>query len=496
MTKLKIRRVGIDTYKENIAYMPVGCEIAKSLGFGALSKIKITWKNKNILAILNMTKNGLVRHGELGLSLSAFERLGASEGTEISLTHPDPLISTEFIREKLDGKKLSKAKILKIIEDISARRYSNIELTAFVVGCLGMGLTPREVAFLTEAMIETGETVDWGYPIVLDKHCVGGLPANRTTMVVVPIIAAFGLPIPKTSSRAITSPSGTADTMETVANVRLSLKEMKTLVAQENACIAWGGSLSLAPSDDVIISVERPLNLDSEGQMVASILSKKRAAGATHMVLDIPIGFTAKVKNQRSAERLKKLFLFVGKRIGLKVHVVFTDGRQPVGRGIGPVLEAMDVLKVLKMDPGAPEDLKTKSCFLAGELLEFSGKVKKGQGVRLAREILESGQAHEKFSQIVARQGKTPRKNPGPFAHEFASPQSGTLKSIHNRKIAKVAKLAGAPEDPEAGVYLDVKVGEPVKRGKKVFTIFSKSREELDFALDFIQKNSDIITVA
>lgn len=496
MTKLKICRVGIDTYKENIAYMPVGCEIAKSLGFGALSKIKIAWKNKNILATLNMTKDGPVQHGELGLSLSAFERLGAPQGSEISLTHPDPLISTEFIREKLDGKKLSKAKFVGIIEDITARRYSNIELTAFVVGCLGMGLTLNEVACLTEAMIETGETVDWGYPIVLDKHCVGGLPANRTTMVVVPIIAAFGLPIPKTSSRAITSPSGTADTMETVANVRLSLREMKKLVARENACIAWGGALSLAPSDDVIISVERPLNLDSQGQMVASILSKKRAAGATHMVLDIPIGPTAKVKNKSSAEEIKKVFQLVGKKIGLRVHAVFTDGRQPIGRGIGPLLEARDVLKVLEMAPDAPQDLLEKSCFLAGTLLEFSGKVKKGKGVALARNIVEGGRAHEKFMKIVAGQGESPRRILGSFIHEFAGPKSGTMKSIHNGKIAKVAKLAGAPEDPEAGVYLDVKLGESVKRGKKVFTVYSKSREQLDFALEFLEKNIDVITVS
>lgn len=495
MAQLKIRKVGIDTYKENIAYMALDCKIAKSLGFGALSKIKIHWKNKNILATLNMTEPGIIRCGELGLSLTAFGRLGAPEGAPVRISHPDPLVSTDFIREKLDGRRLSKKKILRIIQDIVARRYSNVELTAFVVGCLGLGLSPLEVGYLTEAMIETGEIVDWGYPLVLDKHCVGGLPGNRTTMVVVPIIAAFGLPIPKTSSRSITSPSGTADTMETLARVQLSLKEMKHVVARENACIAWGGALSLAPSDDIIISVERPLTLDSEGQMVASILSKKKAAGATHMVLDIPIGPTAKVKNKRSAERLKKLFQSVGRRIGLKVHTVFTDGRQPVGRGIGPVLESRDVLKVLKMEPDAPRDLMLKSCYLAGELLEFAGKVRKGKGTALAQEILKSGKAHEKFTRIITRQGKSPRISPARYSREIPSPASGTLKFIHNKKIAKVAKLAGAPGDPQAGVYLDRKLGEPVKGGGTVFTVYSKTREELDFALAYIKQNPEVFKI-
>lgn len=495
MTQLKIRKIGIDTYKENIAYMPVGCEIAKCQGFRALSKIKIARKQKSILATLNMTDLGVIHPGEIGLSLSAFERLGVPEGTRVSLSHPDPLLSTDYIREKLDGRRISQEKMCRIITDIVARRYSNIEITAFVVGCLGLGLSPQEVVFLTQAMIETGERIHWDHPLVLDKHCVGGLPGNRTTMVVVPIIAALGLPIPKTSSRAITSPSGTADTMATLAKVRLTLSEIKRLVAKEHACIAWGGALSLAPADDIIISVERPLSLDSEGQMVASILSKKRAAGATHMVLDIPIGPTAKVKSKASAQGLKKLFQFVGKKIGLKVHTVFTDGRQPVGRGIGPVLEAQEVLKVLKRESNAPEDLKQKSCFLAGELLEFCGKARKGKGQSLAQEVLESGRAYEKFMRLVNRQGEKPSLIPGPLVHEIKARSSGKLSAFHNQKLAKVAKLAGAPEDPEAGVYLNRKLGEVVKKGSPVLTLYSKSQEELDFALDYLQKNSDIFTV-
>ncbi len=476
---LKIRKVGIDTYHENIAYMPIGCEICKSQGFGALSKIEIHSAKKSILATLNMTENGLVQMGEIGLSNIAFERLGLADGNEVTLSHPDPLLSTLFIRQKLDGFSLNKEKFLTIVKDILSYRYSNIELTAFVVACTHQRLSEREIGDLTEVMIETGERVDWGLPLVLDKHSVGGLPGNRTTMIVVPIIAEFGLPIPKTSSRAITSPSGTADTMETLANVRLSVAEMKQLVTEENACIAWGGALALAPVDDIIISVERPLNLDSEGQMVASILSKKRAAGSTHLVLDIPIGPTAKVRSVKDANRMKKYFENVGKRIGIKVRVVYTDGSQPVGRGIGPYLEAQEVLKVLKEDPLGPADLRDKSIFLAGELLELSGKVRKGKGKEVAAQILHSGKAYEKFMRIVEKQGGMKELAPARYTYEVINLIDGEVRSIHNQKIAQVAKLAGAPHDPRAGVYLYAKLGDRVQQGGALFRIYAENEEEL-----------------
>jgi thymidine phosphorylase len=495
ISELKIRRVGIDTYRENIVYMPVGCEICKSQGFHALSKLEIHHGKKSILATLNMTENALIGHGEIGLSNVAFRRLGAAEGAAVTLSHPNPLLSTDFIRHKLDGRPLSKKEILAIVQDIAAYRYSNIELTAFVVACSKRNLSENEIVSLTEAMVETGEKIFWNLPLVLDKHCIGGIPGNRTSMIIVPIIAAFGLPMPKTSSRAITSPAGTADTMEALTNVQLSLAQMKKIVQEEKGCIAWGGSLSLAPVDDIIISVERPLNLDSEGQMIASILSKKKAAGSTHVLIDIPVGPTTKVRSMSEANRLKKSFEKVGKKIGLRVLVLNTDGTQPVGQGIGPVLEAMDVLKVLKGDSDAPEDLKEKSVFLAGKLLEMCAKVKTGHGSRIAREILESGSAYEKFLKIASRQGTLKKLELAPYSYEVKSGTSGRIRAIHNRKIAKVAKLAGAPADPRAGVFLQAKIGDSVKKGAVLFRIFAENREELQFATDYVEMNKDIFTL-
>ncbi|HCU24836.1 MAG TPA: thymidine phosphorylase [Deltaproteobacteria bacterium] len=492
---LILRRVGIDTYHENIAYLPAGSELAKSQGFNALSKVEVHSGTRSILATLNMTENGLVKQGEIGLSNIAFQRLGVDEGSPIRLSHPNPLLSFEFVRQKLEGRFIEKSAFLSIMRDIVGHRYSNIELTAFVIAGYKQDFSVEEIIALTEAMIETGERIDWGLPLVLDKHCVGGIPGNRSTMIVVPIIAALGLPMPKTSSRAITSPSGTADTMETLSEVRLSLEEMREVVAAEHACIAWGGSVALAPADDILISVERPLNLDSEGQMIASILAKKRAAGSNRMVLDIPIGPTAKVESSEQAERLKRLFQEVGRRIGLQIHPVFSEGLQPCGRGIGPALEARDVLQVLQGLPGHPEDLREKSLFLAGELLEFSGHVTSGRGLGLARETLESGQAWEKFQRIAWRQGGLREPRIAKHSAPVTSSISGVVEAIHNQKIASSAKLAGAPHDPGAGVFLEAKVGDRVEAGAPLFRIYAENPEELRFSLDYVAANEDIFRI-
>lgn len=495
MISLKIKKIGIDTYKENIAYLPRHSEIAKSQGFQALSKIEIHHQNRSILATLNMTENGLLTHHEIGLSHIAFERLGAQEGEEVCLAYPNPLLSTDHIRHKLDGLTLSKDQFLEIVQDILSYRYSNIELTAFVIACSKQRLNEEEMTFLTEVMVETGEQIHWDLPLVLDKHCIGGVPGNRTTMIVVPIIAALGLPIPKTSSRAITSPSGTADTVGALSQVQLSLDKMKQVVAEENACLAWGGSLSLAPVDDIIISVERALNLDSEGQMVASILSKKKAAGSTHVLLDIPIGAHAKVRSKKDGGRLKKLFENIGKKMGLKVEAIFTDGSQPIGRGIGPVLEAEDVLLVLQNHPQAPQDLREKSLFLAAELLELVHKAKKGHGKKIVEEILVSGKAYEKFLRILEKQGPLKKLKRAKYTHEVGSPLGGILQFIHNKKIARVAKLAGAPQDEGAGVYLHKKVGDPIQKCETIFTVYAETQEELKFAIDYIEMNPDLLNI-
>jgi thymidine phosphorylase len=362
------------------------------------------------------------------------------------------------------------------------------------VACNRSELDREEVYFLTEAMVASGRRLDWQQPLVVDKHCIGGIPGNRTSMLVVPIVAAHGLVFPKTSSRAITSPAGTADTMAVLASVELPFEQLTEIVRQHRACLAWGGTADLSPADDVLISVERPLNIDSPGQMVASILSKKIAAGATHLVLDIPIGPTAKVRSMPEAQKLRRLFEYVADRLGLSLDVVVTDGRQPIGRGVGPVLEARDVMLVLENDPEAPADLREKSLQLAGRLIECSPNVRGGEGYRIARDILDSGRALAKMQAIIAAQGAKgfDHHHPalGALTLEVKAASAGTVVAIDNLQLARIARLAGAPKVPAAGVDVFKRLGDAVTEGDVLYRIHASFPADLAFAREACERES------
>jgi thymidine phosphorylase len=327
----------------------------------------------------------------------------------------------------------------------------------------------------------------------VDKHCVGGLPGNRTTPIVVAVVAAQGLTIPKTSSRAITSPAGTADTMEMLAPVDLDIAAMRRVVEKESGCIVWGGAAGLSPADDILVRVERPLELDSEGQLVASVLSKKAAAGSTHVVVDVPVGPTAKVRSAEAAEFLKKRLEEVGRAVGLSVRVVLTDGAQPVGRGIGPALEARDVLAVLRGEPGAPPDLRGRALALAGMILELSQNVPRGMGVQQAELLLESGQAWRKFQAICEAQGgmRTPPR--ARHTQPVTAPRAGRVAAIDNRRLSRAAKLAGAPKAPASGVEFLAPLGTVVEKGQPLFVLHAAAHGELHYAEDYVRSQPDIV---
>lgn len=356
-------------------------------------------------------------------------------------------------------------------------------------------MTGQEIADLTRAMVDSGERLDWGAELVVDKHCVGGLPGNRTTPIVVAIVAAFGLIMPKTSSRAITSPAGTADTMEVLAPVALDAAAMRRVVEQEQGCVVWGGAVSLSPADDLLIRVEKALDLDSEGQLVASVLSKKIAAGSTHVLIDVPVGPSAKVRSMDMAEDLTRFLEQTGNALGLGVRVHTSDGIQPVGRGIGPALEARDLLLVLQNDPLAPQDLRDRALDLAGHILEFSPKVKQGSGRDRAASLLESGAAWRKFQTICEAQGGMREVPVAPYRQEVLANRAGLITQIDNRRIARIAKLAGAPTDKVAGVDLHTPLGAVVEVGQPLFTIHADSPGELDYALSYLESEADIVKV-
>lgn len=492
---LKACRLGIDSYREPVVFMHADCPVCRAEGFRSMTRVRVSLGQRSVIATLDVVRSAIINMDQIGLSEAAWNALGACDGDGLAVSHPDPVESFSAVRSKIYGSRFTLAQLELIVHDITAGRYSSIEVAAFVTACAGDNVSLEETVALTQAMTAAGTRLAWHQSPVVDKHCVGGLPGNRTTPIIVPIAAACGLTIPKTSSRAITSPAGTADTMEMLAPVDLTLEHMRRVVEREGGCVVWGGSMALSPADDMLIQVERPLDFDSTGQLTASILSKKLSAGSSHLLIDVPVGPTAKVRDTATAQKLQRRLLAVSTALGLKVRVVCSDGTQPVGRGIGPALEAHDVLAVLRREPAAPQDLRERALLLAGHLLELGGKAADGQGRELARTTLDSGAAWNKFQAICAAQGGL--RQPPTARHHLPvlAQRSGTVTAIDNRRLARVAKLAGAPQAPAAGVELLAHLGQPVMTGDALYRIHAEAPGELAYAADYAAARPGIITV-
>lgn len=493
---MRARRVGVDSYQEPVVYMRRDCAVCRSEGFTAQVRVQLALGERRVVATLNVVDGDWLSEGDAGLSESAWAALQPFDGAPLLVSHAPTLDSLSHVRAKVYGHRLDVTALHAVIGDVAAGRYSDLHLAAFITACAGDRLDFDETLALTRAMVDVGERLVWGRDTVVDKHCVGGLPGNRTTLLVVPIVAACGLTMPKTSSRAITSPAGTADTMEVLAPVDLDIAAMRRTVECTGACIAWGGSVRLSPADDILIRVERPLDLDSEGQLVASVLSKKAAAGSTHVLIDLPVGPTAKVRSAEAAHALGRRLVDVGRSIGLHVALRITDGRQPVGRGIGPALEARDVLAVLRRQADAPEDLRQRALQLAGDILELGRAALPGAGLRLASEVLADGRAWAKFETICEAQGGLRSVPLAPHQLIVESAVAGHITAVDNRVLSRAAKLAGAPRAPAAGVDVHVRLGEVVQRGQPLFTLHAQAPGELAYAQQYVASRPPIFQIS
>ncbi|RLM54117.1 AMP phosphorylase [Halobellus sp. Atlit-31R] len=456
---------------------------ASELGVHPLDRIRIRHDGRVTTGIVEVTDE-LVDPGSLGVT----RPLGHITGeVEVSIApRPD---SVAYLMKKLDDVELERREIDAVVRDINHDRLNDVELSAFVSAVYAYGLSRGETMNLTESMVAVGETIEWDREVVVDKHSIGGVAGNRVTPIVVPIVAAAGLPIPKTSSRAVTSAAGTADTMEVFCDVDFSVAEIRSIVDETNGCVVWGGAVNLSPVDDKIIRAETPLSLDPPGQVIASVLSKKKSAGATNVVIDIPYGEGAKVESLSEAREMAEDFSHVGTNLGMEIDCTITRGEQPIGRGIGPVLEARDVLSVL--DGAGPADLRVKSERLAQVLLDAAAVDER------ASALVESGRAAAKFREIVAAQNGDPDvavEDLRPGTHESAllAERDGVVTHIDNRYANELARRAGAPKDHRAGVHLDCRVGDEIQRGDPLLTVYAEKAEKLEQALSYATQRKPV----
>lgn len=399
-------------------------------------------------------------------------------------------LAINAIRKKLLGKKLKYKEIYAIMDQISSKKFGDVLTTYFAASGYSKGFTNQELYYLTKAMVETGEKLEFK-GIVADKHSIGGVPGTRTTPIVVAIVAMAGFKIPKSSSRAITTPSGTADDMEVLAPVEFTKKQIYEIVEKTNGCIVWGGSFNLAPADDIIIQVEKPLLFESFDKILISIMAKKIAFGSNRVVIDIPYGKNVKVHTLEDAQLLSKKFVFLAKKFKIKLRALIHRTDEPAGKGIGPVLEIRDALRVLQQRKNRPLDLEVRSIDLAGNLLEIcledsskqlQEQIKKdyGNAFGWATHILKSGLAFTKLKEIVKAQGGNPNVDSeilkiANHIFEAKADKSGVIKEINSKNLTSIAIILGAPKQKGAGIYLNKKIGDKIAKDETLYTLFSEN---------------------
>ena len=482
---LKARPLEIEALKPIVI---LNREDADELDVRPLDRVELMVNNKKLIAIVNVAEV-FVLEGEIGLSETVHEKLGVKMGEKIKVKPSEPPESLIFIKNKLSGNVLKSKEIEKIVIDVVGQRLSDIEITAFVTGLYIHGMAMNEVAALSRAMAETGKNLKFKTKEIFDKHSIGGIPGDKTSMILVPVIAAAGLTIPKTSSRAITAPAGTADRMECLCPVDLTLEEIKRVVRKTNGCLVWGGAVELAPADDMLIQIEYPLSIDP--LLLPSVMSKKKAVNAKYVVIDIPTGRGVKIKTPQEAEDLAIEFIELGKKLKINVNCISTFADQPIGYGIGPALEAREVLNTIENGKG-PKDLIDKVSCLSSVLFDFK-KIKNPKDK--ISHILKSGKADRKLRDIIAAQGGDPKIKPEdiPVADKVVkikSNKSGRVLWINNHFITRMARVVGAPKDKGAGILLHRKLADKVKKGDILFEIYAEKNYKLRKALEIFEEKN------
>ena len=484
--KLKIKKINFET--GNVQDAILNSKDAEKLGQKAGERIILKSKGSGNaiggprVAILRITSSEeIVPPGHIGILMDTIENV--KEGTVVSVNPADPPDSFAFIKKKIKGKKLTSTEINGIIDDAVSGLLSHIEIASFITGVSIHGMDEEEMTSLTEAEAKSGTIFDFG-PEVFDKHSTGGVPGNKVSLIIVPIVAAAGLSIPKTSTRAITSPSGTADSMEVLAPVTFRTEELKELITKKKACIVWGGAVDMAPADNVLIEIEKPLKSDPVGLMIPSILCKKMSMGVRKLVLDIPCGPGTKFPTPEDGRSFAHLFKKIGRNVGIEAECATTLAHQPIGHAVGPAIEAKEALSLLRDYSAGPNSLIEKSTGLAGILLEMGGKAERGKGQDFAKQLLKSGKAYQKMQEIIQAQGGDPDITPediklGPHQKEFYATKSGHITEVNNAVINQIAKRAGCPSSKSSGIEIFKKQGAKIEEGEIIFKIYSSSQSKL-----------------
>ncbi len=469
--------------------------VARQLGITIADRVELRVGQRKATAIVNLGKHSVHNH-QIGLFLETAQALSAKTGSAVDLSIAPKPASLDAIKRKLDGKTLEEKEIQGIISDLMNQNLAATELAVFIAAVHTRGMAVEETIALTDAIFHSGEVLKFkkGAP-VLSEHSIGGVAGDRTSMLFTPIMASLGIRVPKTCSRAISSAAGTADVMELFCPVALSAKKMKAVVDQTGGCLVWGGAVNMAAADDKLIQIRHPLHLDPHPLLLSSILAKKKAEGAQYVLLDIPTGPGTKVRETEEARALAKQFTVLAAHLGLKLEVTITDGSEPLMPFVGPALEGRAVLQTLEGRQW--NALAEKACQLCGISLAMLKGVTVDEGYRMARQRVEGGHALKKFKEIVAAQGgkKEPQSGQvaiGTHVQTVRAREQGQVSHIDNRKLSRVARALGAPEDKMGGIHLLAMRGDQIQKGQPLFDLYASDPEKLAFGVAEAKKHNPV----
>jgi len=488
---LRLRRIPLEYGKENIIFLSKRNKLFCAEQCSSPMKVEVHGGSTPIYGMTAIVDSDtILKPDELGLSPNAFQRIGIPEGSEVSLVLSSAPSSINSLRRKIKGGVLGSKEYKAIVNDITLGRYSKLEIAALEVAESSF-ITPQEVFFMSEAIADGQENLKWRRDIVVDEVSIGGVPGNQVGPIVTSIVIGAGMCMPKIAKRSASEPSGAVEVMETMCDVDLDKGAIMGMIEGVGGCIALcGGKMSLSPIDNILFDVEQSLGVGMTQQKVISIISQAISGGITHLVVDIPVGQSSIVRTMGEAMRLRKLFEYVSDMVGIDANVVITDGSEPIGRGIGPVLESRDIMSVLRCNDDAPRELREKALFIAGRVLEFDPKLRGGHGYYRAQEILDSGRALEIMNRLVYAQGKGTPSPLGSLTRDITASSSGIVESIDCAQINRIAMVAGAPLDKGAGVDLFVKVGDEIQQGEVLYRIHASQSMAFAFAGGLAEGNS------
>ena len=402
----------------------------------------------------------------------------------------------DLIQKKKNGETLTKEEIDFMITDYVAGKIPDYQMSAMLMAIYFNGMENEELAAFTLAMRDSGDLVDLSpiEGIKVDKHSTGGV-GDKTTLIVGPIVAACGVPVAKMSGRGLGFTGGTLDKLESISGFRIDLSAQEFFETVKKTGISVIGQTgNLAPADKLLYALrDVTATVDSIPLIAASVMSKKLAAGSDKIVLDVTTGSGAFMKNTRDAKKLAKHMVAIGNHAGKETVAILTGMEEPLGFAIGNNMEVKEAIEVLKGD--GPEDVKEVSVALAGMMLSLGlENVSLSQGKRMAKKALSSGQAFEKFKEMVQAQGGDIRYVEHPefferdaFEGEVLAAEDGFLSGMDTEKIGVAAGLLGAGRetkdsviDMSAGIYLEKKIGDTVKKGEPIAICYAGTKEKLN----------------